>query len=139
MLKVIHLLDNYTKSGKKMIGGGPSHVDSLIEGLPIYNSYVLSYEGIHANNRFHQFKKNSNKLFMAPFLDTNRYTFAKIVEEYMMYNAQHNFLSEKMFDILHLHGINLKKSDVQINRKMLAQMAVVDPGSFKKITSLVKS
>ncbi len=28
---------------------------------------------------------------------------------------------------------NLKKADIQINRKMLAQMAVLDPASFAKI------
>ena len=31
---------------------------------------------------------------------------------------------------------NLKKADIQINRKMLAQMAVLDPGSFSKVAQL---
>ena len=33
---------------------------------------------------------------------------------------------------------NLKKADIQINRKMLAQMAIADPDNFTKITDLVK-
>lgn len=42
-----------------------------------------------------------------------------------------------------LHGMSysqligsLKKADIQINRKMLAQMAVLDPASFGKIVEL---
>lgn len=31
---------------------------------------------------------------------------------------------------------NLKKADVQLNRKMLAQMAVLDPAGFSKIAEL---
>lgn len=31
---------------------------------------------------------------------------------------------------------NLKKADVQINRKMLAQLSVLDPGSFEKVVQL---
>jgi large subunit ribosomal protein L20 len=34
---------------------------------------------------------------------------------------------------------NLKKADVQINRKMLAQMAVLDPAGFSKIMELATS
>ena len=30
----------------------------------------------------------------------------------------------------------LKKADVQINRKMLAQMAILDPAGFSKVTQL---
>ena len=33
----------------------------------------------------------------------------------------------------------LKKADIHINRKMLAQIAVVDPQNFKKIATLVQS
>ena len=33
----------------------------------------------------------------------------------------------------------LKKADVRLNRKMLAQLALVDPQSFSKVVSLVKS
>ncbi len=32
---------------------------------------------------------------------------------------------------------NLKKADIQINRKMLAQMAVLDPSGFGKIAEMV--
>jgi large subunit ribosomal protein L20 len=42
-----------------------------------------------------------------------------------------------------LHGMsysqligNLKKADIQLNRKMLAQLAVLDPASFGKVTEL---
>ncbi len=42
-----------------------------------------------------------------------------------------------------LHGMSysqligsLKKADIQINRKMLAQMAVLDPASFGKVVEL---
>ncbi|GAA6622500.1 50S ribosomal protein L20 [Scytonema sp. NUACC26] len=31
---------------------------------------------------------------------------------------------------------NLKKADVQLNRKMLAQLAVLDPASFTKVAEL---
>lgn len=31
---------------------------------------------------------------------------------------------------------NMKKADIQINRKMLAQMAVLDPASFSKVAQL---
>jgi large subunit ribosomal protein L20 len=31
---------------------------------------------------------------------------------------------------------NLKKANIQINRKMLAQMAVLDPAGFSKVTQL---
>ncbi len=34
---------------------------------------------------------------------------------------------------------NLKKSNIIINRKMLAQIAIVDPNNFKKIVSSVKN
>ena len=34
---------------------------------------------------------------------------------------------------------NLKKSDIKLNRKMLAQIAVADPKSFKEITKVVQS
>ena len=33
---------------------------------------------------------------------------------------------------------NLKKSDVRINRKMLSQMAILDPASFSSIVSTTK-
>ena len=33
----------------------------------------------------------------------------------------------------------LKKVDIQINRKMLAQLAVVDPASFKEIVTAAKN
>ena len=33
----------------------------------------------------------------------------------------------------------LKKADVRLNRKMLAQLAVVDPGSFTSVVSAAKS
>ena len=33
----------------------------------------------------------------------------------------------------------LKKADVQLNRKMLAQLAVVDPGSFTAVVGAAKS
>ena len=33
----------------------------------------------------------------------------------------------------------LKKSDIRLNRKMLAQIAVVDPSSFSNIVSTVKN
>ncbi len=33
----------------------------------------------------------------------------------------------------------LKKADIQLNRKMLAQLAVMDPKSFTAVTSLVKN
>lgn len=43
----------------------------------------------------------------------------------------------------HLHGVsysqlmgNLKKANVQINRKMLAHLAVIDPDSFSKVVEL---
>lgn len=43
----------------------------------------------------------------------------------------------------HQHGMsysqligNLKKANVQLNRKMLAQMAVLDPASFDKVVQL---
>ena len=32
----------------------------------------------------------------------------------------------------------LKKADVQLNRKMLAQLAVIDPGSFTAVASAAK-
>ena len=32
----------------------------------------------------------------------------------------------------------LKKADVRINRKMLAQLAVVDPGSFTNVVTAAK-
>jgi large subunit ribosomal protein L20 len=42
-----------------------------------------------------------------------------------------------------LHGLsysqligNLKKADIQLNRKMLAQLAVLDPASFSKVAEL---
>lgn len=35
----------------------------------------------------------------------------------------------------HLMG-NLKKANIQINRKMLAQMAIIDPTSFTKVVEL---
>ena len=34
---------------------------------------------------------------------------------------------------------NLKKADIQINRKMLAQLAVVDPSSFKDVVTAIKN
>ncbi|WP_320663634.1 50S ribosomal protein L20 [Prochlorococcus sp. MIT 1223] len=34
---------------------------------------------------------------------------------------------------------NLKKADIRINRKMLAQLAVIDPSNFSKIVESVKS
>ena len=34
---------------------------------------------------------------------------------------------------------NLKKADIRINRKMLAQLAIVDPKNFKTIVSGVKN
>ena len=34
---------------------------------------------------------------------------------------------------------NLKKANIQINRKMLAQMAVLDPAGFSKVTQLASS
>ena len=44
-----------------------------------------------------------------------------------------------------LHGLSyskmiggLKKADVQLNRKMLAQLAVVDPNSFSNVVSAAK-
>ena len=33
---------------------------------------------------------------------------------------------------------NLKKSDVRINRKMLAQLAVIDPKTFQSVVSTIK-
>ncbi len=33
---------------------------------------------------------------------------------------------------------NLKKADVRINRKMLAQMAVIDPKTFKNIVTTIQ-
>jgi len=33
---------------------------------------------------------------------------------------------------------NLKKADVQINRKMLAQMAVLDPDGFNRVVEVAK-
>ncbi|MBM5784618.1 MAG: 50S ribosomal protein L20, partial [Cyanobacteria bacterium K_DeepCast_35m_m1_288] len=33
----------------------------------------------------------------------------------------------------------LKKADVQLNRKMLAQLAVVDPSSFTAVVGAAKS
>ncbi|MGB3613104.1 MAG: 50S ribosomal protein L20 [Elainellaceae cyanobacterium] len=33
---------------------------------------------------------------------------------------------------------NLKKADVQINRKMLAQMAILDPDGFSKVVEVAK-
>jgi large subunit ribosomal protein L20 len=33
----------------------------------------------------------------------------------------------------------LKKADVRLNRKMLAQLAVVDPGSFRSVVSTATS
>ena len=33
----------------------------------------------------------------------------------------------------------LKKADVRLNRKMLAQLAVVDPGSFTNVVATAKS
>jgi len=45
-----------------------------------------------------------------------------------------------------LHGMSysqligsLKKADIQINRKMLAQMAVLDPSSFAKVLELAQA
>ena len=45
-----------------------------------------------------------------------------------------------------MHGISysqligkLKKADVQINRKMLAQLAVLDPAGFTKIVDMAKA
>jgi large subunit ribosomal protein L20 len=45
-----------------------------------------------------------------------------------------------------LHGISysqligcLKKADIQINRKMLAQLAVIDPAGFAKVVELAKA
>ncbi len=42
-----------------------------------------------------------------------------------------------------MHGISysqligqLKKSDIQLNRKMLAQLAVIDPNAFSKVVEL---
>ena len=32
-----------------------------------------------------------------------------------------------------------KKADVRLNRKMLAQLAVVDPGSFTNVVAAAKS
>jgi len=34
---------------------------------------------------------------------------------------------------------NLKKADIKLNRKMLAQIAVVDPKNFKEIASVIQS
>ncbi len=34
---------------------------------------------------------------------------------------------------------NLKKADVRINRKMLAQLAVIDPKSFETVLSTIKN
>ena len=34
---------------------------------------------------------------------------------------------------------NLKKANIQINRKMLAQMAVLDPAGFSKLTQMASS
>ncbi len=34
---------------------------------------------------------------------------------------------------------NLKKADIRLNRKMLAQLAVIDPKSFSNVISAVKS
>jgi large subunit ribosomal protein L20 len=34
---------------------------------------------------------------------------------------------------------NLKKADIQINRKMLAQMAVLDPASFAKVVDAARN
>jgi len=31
---------------------------------------------------------------------------------------------------------NLKKANIELNRKMLAQMAVLDPASFSKVAEL---
>ena len=46
----------------------------------------------------------------------------------------------------HQHGMsysqfmgNLKKANVQLNRKMLAQLAVLDPDSFTKVVELASS
>ena len=45
-----------------------------------------------------------------------------------------------------MHGISysqligkLKKADIQINRKMLAQLAVLDPAGFTKIVDIAKA
>lgn len=45
-----------------------------------------------------------------------------------------------------IHGISysqligsLKKADIQINRKMLAQMAVLDPTGFQKVVELAQA
>lgn len=45
-----------------------------------------------------------------------------------------------------IHGMSysqligsLKKADIQINRKMLAQMAVLDPAGFGKVVALAQS
>ena len=45
-----------------------------------------------------------------------------------------------------IHGISyikfigsLKKEEIRINRKMLAQLAVADPGTFKKVVTEVQS
>ena len=45
-----------------------------------------------------------------------------------------------------MHGISysqligkLKKADIQINRKMLAQLAVLDPAGFTKIVDMAKA
>jgi large subunit ribosomal protein L20 len=34
---------------------------------------------------------------------------------------------------------NLKKANVELNRKMLAQLAILDPTSFAKIAELAQS
>jgi len=34
---------------------------------------------------------------------------------------------------------NLKKANIELNRKMLAQMAVLDPASFSKVAELAKA
>ena len=34
---------------------------------------------------------------------------------------------------------SLKKEEIRINRKMLAQLAVADPGTFKKVVTEVQS
>ena len=49
-------------------------------------------------------------------------------------------------DAARLNGVSysrlmggLKKADVRLNRKMLAQLAVVDPGSFTNVVAAAKS
>ena len=46
----------------------------------------------------------------------------------------------------HLHGVsysrlmgNMKKANIEINRKMLAQLAILDPDSFGKVVELANN